>query len=194
MIADEVFVVANQSIDLQAAQGASAGALIETRSAASGSAPAPGAFATPSTLTLAGANASGAALLSASDLATYTVARPTAAPAAPAPAMIAIDAGAQVRSLGAVGLDAPGGATMTDGAKNGTGLAGAGARFTLGSADIVFGAGAPTPGTLQIDPALLAALRPGQCAHPRRARTRSRLRRAIRGCLDSALRRCRASR
>jgi filamentous hemagglutinin family protein len=143
--ADEVIVAARQAIIVDA------GATVASSSLASGVAPSSARFDTPTTLSLQGTGAGQAAVLAVSDLADLVVARPTAS-GAPL-ASIALAAGATVGSRGAIVADSPGVASIADSA-----IAGAGGRWTLGAAHIVFGPGDAAPDGMAIDPGLLSAI------------------------------------
>lgn len=146
MSANEIILVANQSIDVQG--GAS---VLSTSAAAGGSAPA--ALPATTTLNLTGTNAAGAAMLAVSDLEMPILQR---AGGATNGATINLEHGSTVGSRGALSLDAPGGV-----AASGT-LRGAGASWSLASSSIGFVGSGTSADSLQIDSSLQSAL--GQAA------------------------------
>jgi filamentous hemagglutinin len=144
--ANEVILVANQSIDVQG--GAS---MLSTSATAGGAAPT--ALPATTTLSLTGTNAAGAAMLAVSDLELPILQR---AGGAAAGATITLEHGSTVGSLGALSLDAPGGVTAS-GTLNGTG-----ASWSLASSSIGFVGSGTSADALQIDSSLQSAL--GQAA------------------------------
>lgn len=147
VVADQVVAVANQGITVDG------GAIFQSTSAHAGSAPSASAFAKPTSLALSGSNASGAAVLAVSDLSYLIADRGTGS--ASSNANVVLGPGAQVSSLGALTLDAPGGAQIADGA-----ISGQGAHWSLGAGHVVLGGtrGSSTPGTLTVDSSLIGAL------------------------------------
>jgi filamentous hemagglutinin family protein len=140
--ANEVILVANQSIDVQG--GAS---VLSTSATAGGAAPAALPATTP--LTLTGTNASGAAMLAVSDLELPILQRSGGATSG---ATINLEHGSTVGSLGALSLDAPGGIVAS-----GT-LVGTGASWSLASSSIGFVGSGKSADALQIDSSLESAL------------------------------------
>ncbi|MBS0375210.1 MAG: filamentous hemagglutinin family protein [Proteobacteria bacterium] len=148
--ADEVLLAANGGVHV-------AGGTVRSTSA---SAAAPSDHGAPRTITLAGSDAGGAALLAVSDLGDLEVARSGPALALALAGTVTLDAGSSVATHGSVALDAPGGASIADGS-----VAAAGAAWSLGGASSVeLGAttGTAVPGTLGIDDWLLGALSQGR--------------------------------
>jgi filamentous hemagglutinin family protein len=140
--ANEVIVVANQSIDIQG------GASVLSHSATAGGT-APAALPATTTLSLTGANAGGAAMLAVSDLSLPILQR---AGGATNGATINLEHGSTVGSRGALSLDAPGGV-----AASGT-LSGAGASWSLASSSIGFVGSGTSADALQIDSSIQSAL------------------------------------
>jgi filamentous hemagglutinin family protein len=141
--ANEVILVANQSIDVQG--GAS---VLSTSATAGGAAPA--SLPATTKLSLTGTNAAGAAMLAVSDLELPILER---AGSGTNGATINLDHGSTVGSRGALSLDAPGGV-----AASGT-LTGTGASWSLSSASIGFVGESTTPAdALDIDSSLQSAL------------------------------------
>jgi filamentous hemagglutinin family protein len=140
--ANEVILVANQSIDVQA------GASVLSTSATAGGA-APTSLPATTTLSLTGTSPAGAAMLAVSDLELPILQREGAA--APG-ATINLEHGSTVGSLGALSLDAPGGI-----AASGT-LNGAGASWSLAASSIGFVGSGTSADALQIDSSLQSAL------------------------------------
>ncbi|HVN44296.1 MAG TPA: filamentous hemagglutinin family protein [Steroidobacteraceae bacterium] len=145
LAANEVLLVANQGITI------AGGASVESTSATGASKPSPALSATPTSLTLSGDGAAGAAVVVLSDLDYFAPMRP-AATGAP-PATVTIASGAHVGSLGSITVDAPGGAQIADGT-----LSGPGARWALGADDVVIGPSGSTATGLTIDTSLMSAL------------------------------------
>jgi filamentous hemagglutinin family protein len=140
--ANEVILVANQSIDVQA------GASVLSTSATAGGA-APTSLPATTTLSLNGASPASAAMLAVSDVELPIVQREgTATPGA----TINLEHGSTVGSLGALSLDAPGGM-----AASGT-LNGAGASWSLAASSIGFVGSGRSADALQIDSSLQSAL------------------------------------
>jgi hypothetical protein len=133
--ANQVILVANQSIELEPGSG-----VLSTSGLAGGKAPSQ--LPANDTLTLNSPNAAGAALLAVSDLSLPIVQRSSDAMGG---ATIAVDGGARVASLGALSLDGPGGIGLA-----GT-LSGHGASWSLASDSIGFVGGGTAADTLQIN-------------------------------------------
>ncbi|MGO9037842.1 MAG: filamentous haemagglutinin family protein [Steroidobacteraceae bacterium] len=143
LTADQISLVANQSIDVQN------GALLQSTSAVSGTAPAPAPA--EESVTLAGATGDTPALLAVSDLNWLIPVR--AGGGAPAgAATAAVDAGATLATGGSLSVDALGGIDL-----NGT-LAGRGAEWSLGSSSIGILPIGASRDALSINSRLLAAL------------------------------------
>ena len=149
LTADQIELVAQQSIDLQG------GATLQSTSAANGR-----TLATlPSTVNVQLTDSTGAAnplpqaaLLAVSDLNLPVVGRGSQIVATPA--TITLEPGANLGSGGALALDAPGAVTIADGT-----LQGKGASWSLASSSIAFvGAGTAVTDNLNIDAALTSAL------------------------------------
>ena len=146
--ADQVIIVAAQSIDVQA--GAS---LSSTSAAPGGSAPA--SLPATTAVTLSGNGGGNAALLAVSDLALPIVNR---APGQSGGGSVDIEgstgslAGATVASRGALSIDGPGGVEL-----QGT-LSGSGAAWSLGSSSIAFSSGTSSNDALTLSPAITQQL------------------------------------
>ncbi len=140
--ADQVILVANQSIDLRAGS-----ALASTSASPGGKAPKvpPAEFA----VSLSGSNPGGAALVAVSDLSLPIVRLPSTATGG---ATVHVESGASVASLGALSFNGPGGTTLAGS------LSGAGASWSLASGSIGFGGAGSSSDTLQINSALLSTL------------------------------------
>jgi len=142
VVASQVILVANQSIDL--APGAT---VLSTSAAPNGKAPA--TLPTPTALALTSSNPSGAALLAVSDL-SLPIVQPTSDAAGGG--TISIASGARMGSLGALSLDGPGGVSISGA------LSGAGASWSLASSSIGFVGSGSSADTLQINSGLLSQL------------------------------------
>jgi filamentous hemagglutinin len=142
LTADQIVVVANQSIDVQG------GATLQSTSAATGATPAVAPVQQLVTPTLAGSNPG---LLAVSDLNWLIPQRASGSSGANA-GTVAIDSGATIASRGSLTVDGVGGTTL-----NGS-LKGPGAEWSLGSSSIALGPKAKTTDSLSIDGGILAAL------------------------------------
>ena len=140
LTADEIVLVAGQSIDVQN------GAILQTNSAANGVAPATPPKQKPITLSATGGG--GAGIVALSDL-NWLISSSQVSGSA---ATVAVDAGASIASRGSLSFDAPGGVTL-----NGA-LTGPGAEWSLGSSSIGFVPAGNQADALAIGPGLLAQL------------------------------------
>jgi filamentous hemagglutinin family protein len=140
LTADEIVLVAGQSIDVQN------GAVLQTNSAASAVAP-----ATPpkeKSITLSATGGGGAGIVALSDLNWLIPSGQVSGSAV----TVAVDAGASIASRGSLSIDAPGGVSL-----NGA-LVGPGAEWSLGSSSIAFVPAGTRADALSIGPGLLAQL------------------------------------
>ena len=142
VVADQVILVANQTIDLR--PGAQ---LLSTSGKAGGRAPA--TLPAPALVTLTGIDGAGAALLAVSDLALPVVERSGGAING---AAIDIQTGANVASLGALSIDGPGAVSLAGN------LSGKGASWSLASGSIGFVGTGTSADALQISAAQLSEL------------------------------------
>jgi hypothetical protein len=147
LTAGDITVVAGQKIDVQS------GAIIASSSGASGQTLS--ALPADASVSLTGASAAGAGLLAVSDQGLALVSRPAGAPPLTA-AGISVDAGATLKSRGALVLDSVG-----DVALSGT-LQGPGARWSLGASQITVDDSVSGLRGIEISSALLTEL--GQAA------------------------------
>jgi filamentous hemagglutinin len=143
LTADQIVVVANQSIDVQN------GASLQSTSAVKGVAPTKLPVARD--VTISSAVGGSPALLAVSDLNWLTPTR-VGGTGATGAATVAIDAGASIASKGSLTVDALGGVAL-----NGS-LSGIGAEWSLGSSSIAFVPTGLQANALSIGPALLAQL------------------------------------
>jgi len=144
LAADQVVIVARDSVTLED------GATVASRSATAG---ADAAFHAPdevSILSLTGTGAEGAALVAVSDLAQILPQRPD--DNGGAGARIALNSGSQLRSLGSLTIDAPGGVTALGN------LDASGAAVSLGSRRILLGSGLMEDTAFTLTPTLLGQL------------------------------------
>jgi filamentous hemagglutinin len=140
--ANQVIIVANQAINVQP------GAEVLSTSATTGGT-APPTLPATTVLTLTGPNGAGAAMLAVSDLTLPILDR---AGVSAGGATITVGPGSTVGSLGALSLDAPGGAQVSGS------LSGTGAAWSLASASIGFVGSGTSNDALQIDSALQSAM------------------------------------
>jgi filamentous hemagglutinin family protein len=143
--ADEVIVAARQAIAVDSLASLSTHSL-------KGAVPQAANFTQPTSLSLQGTGASGAALLAVSDFEDLQVTRPASSTAGSA-GYISVGTGATVGSRGAIVVDSTGSASIADST-----LSGPGAHWTLGANRIAFGPNGSAPDGLAIDPSLLASL------------------------------------
>jgi filamentous hemagglutinin family protein len=140
LVADEIVLVAAQSIDVQN------GASLQTNSAVKGVTPASLPMSKP--ITLANANGPGAGFLALSDL-NWLI---PASGASGSAATVTVAAGGSIGSRGSMSIDGPGAVSI-----NGT-LTGPGAEWSLGSSSIAFVPAGVQADALSIGSGLLAQL------------------------------------
>jgi filamentous hemagglutinin len=143
--ADQIILVAGQSIDLQP------GSKISSTSGASSSGSNPTSLLPVAPITLSGSQGSGAALLAVSDISLPEVIR-TAGAGSASQASVTLEAGSSLSSRGALSLVGPAALNLA-----GT-VSGQGASWSLASGSIGFVGQGQSTDTLQINTDLLSAL------------------------------------